>query len=320
MRGAPKRALAAAAVAAVISAACSAAPGGQVWVTAPPSQAVAPTPEPTAAPTPTPEPTPVPTPTPDPAIPIFAELDVANFSNPTVIDNVWMPYTPGAQWVISGDTIEGGERIPHRITFTVTDLTKEIAGVRTVVTTIEDISDGQLVEKEIAFYAQDDDGTVWYFGEHPEEFEDGEFVKAPTWLAGFEEARAGIKMVAEPQLGMQTYYQGWAPAVEWSDFGRPDAIALEDCVKLGCYTDVLRVAESSDGEEGIFQLKSYARGVGEIRVGWRGEAESREELELVRFTMLDPIALAKVRVAALELEASAYRRSPDLYGKTDPAS
>ena len=50
-------------------------------------------------------------------------------------------------------------------TFTVTSLTKMIAGVNTAVVWIEDISDGVVVEKEIAFYAQDDDGTVWYLGE-----------------------------------------------------------------------------------------------------------------------------------------------------------
>lgn len=252
----------------------------------------------------------------DPAEPAFAPFDPAKFSNSAVIDNEWMPYPPGAQWVIEGYTIEAGERIPHRITFTVTDLTKEIADVRTVVAWIEDISDGQLVEKEIAFYAQDDDGTVWYLGEHPEEYEEGVFVKAPTWIAGFEGARPGIKVVADPQVGMQTYYQGWAPAVEWSDYGRPDETGLDDCVAVGCYTNVLRIAESSIGEEGIFQLKSYARGVGEIRVGWRGEADTREELELVKFTMLDPVALARVRVSALEVEASAYKLSPTLYGLT----
>jgi hypothetical protein len=36
--------------------------------------------------------------------------------------------------------------------------------------------------------------------------------------------------------------------------------------------------------------------------------------------MLDPVALARIRVMALELEASAYQRSPDVYGKTDPAT
>ena len=101
------------------------------------------------------------------------------------------------------------EEIPHRLEFTVTDLTKDIAGVRTVVAWIVDISDGQVVEKEIAFYAQDNDGNVWFLGEHPEEYEDGEFVEAPTWVAGVENAIPGIKMKAEPRQGAPAYFQGW---------------------------------------------------------------------------------------------------------------
>jgi hypothetical protein len=27
---------------------------------------------------------------------------------------------------------------------------------------------------------------VWHLGEYPEEYENGKFVKAPAWLAGFE--------------------------------------------------------------------------------------------------------------------------------------
>ena len=278
-------------------------------------RSASPTPSPTVAPIATP----APTPTMDPAEPAFATLDPANFTNSTVIDNVWMPYKPGTEWVVEGVLLEDGERIPHRITFAITDLTKEIGGVRTVVAWIEDRRDGELVEKEIAFYAQDDDGTVWYLGEHPEEYEGGALVKAPTWIAGIAGAQAGIKMVAEPEVGMQTWYQGWAPAVDWSDYGRVDAIGLDDCVVIGCYTDVLRMAESSLGEEGTFQIKSYARGVGEIRVGWRGEAESREELELIEVRTLSPEALAGIRSAALELEAHAYEISLDVYALSEPS-
>jgi hypothetical protein len=250
-------------------------------------------------------------------VPIHAEFDASSFSNGATIDNTWLPLQPGRRWIIEGVTIEGGERIPHRITFTVTSLTKSIAGVRTVVVWIEDISDGVLVEKEIAFYAQDDTGTVWYLGEHPEEFEDGEFVTAPTWIHGIEEARAGVKMFADPSTHTQALFQGWAPAVEWSDYGRLDETQPEDCVQAGCYEDVVRFAESSLGEEGIFQLKSYANGIGEIRVGWRGEAEAREELELKSTATLSSSALARFDQLARDLEAHAYRISPNVFGKTE---
>lgn len=270
-----------------------------------------PTPAPSAAPTPEP------TPKLDPNVPTYAAFDAARFSNGGDIDNVWLPLQPGRRWIIEGVTIENDERIPHRITFTVTSLTKVIAGVQTVVVWIEDISDGALVEKEIAFYAQDDDGTVWYLGEHPEEFEDGEFVKAPTWIHGLEDAQAGIKMFADPASHTQALYQGWAPAVEWSDYARLDELEPQDCVTAGCYQDVVRFAESSLGEEGIFQLKSYAQGVGEIRVGWRGESEAREELQLKSTATLPSSALAKFDRLALELEAHAYKISPKVYGQTE---
>jgi hypothetical protein len=254
----------------------------------------------------------------DPLIPAFAELDHTRFNDSTDITNPFMPLQPGRRWITDGVTIEDGERIPHRITFTVTDLTKRIDGVVTRVVWIEDFSDGALVEKEIAFYAQDDDGTVWYFGEHPEEYEDGEFVAAPTWIAGLDDARPGIKMFADPLSHTQTYYQGWGPAVDWNDYGRVDEVVQEDCVTFGCYKNVVRFAESSDGEPGIYQLKSYAPDIGEIRVGWRGEAESREELQLKSTATIRGSRLAKIRLQALEMEDHAYQISPKVYGQTEP--
>ena len=252
------------------------------------------------------------------AEPQFADFDPNRFGSPTAIDNEWLPLQPGKKWVYEGTAVEDGESLSRRIEFTVTDLTKVIAGVRTVVAWIVDYNDGEVVEKEIAFYAQDDDGTVWYLGEHPEEYEDGEFVAAPTWIAGLEDARAGIKVMAEPQLGTPSVYQGWGPAVEWSDYGRVDQIGVQVCVPVDCYNDVLVMAESSLEEVDAFQLKYYARGVGEVRVGWRGADTSQETLELVEVVQLGPEALAKVRAQALELEKSAYENSPNVYAHTSP--
>ena len=254
------------------------------------------------------------------AEPELPEFDAANFGMSTVIDNPWYPLHPGTKWVYEGTTTEGNEVIPHRIEFTVTDLTKEILGVRTVVAWIEDFSDGELVEREIAFYAQDNDGNVWYLGEHPEEYEDGKFIEAPTWIAGYANAEAGIKMWADPRHPeLPLYYQGWAPAVEWSDFAQVDQVGQETCVPVGCYSNVLVLAESSLDEIDIYQIKSYARGIGEVRVGSRGDAESIEELELVEHTQLSGDALAAVRAQALNVEAHAYEISEDVYAKTAPS-
>ncbi|HYM53139.1 MAG TPA: hypothetical protein VEW45_06650 [Candidatus Dormibacteraeota bacterium] len=251
--------------------------------------------------------------------PLIESFDPGNFDQTsTTIDNPWFPFAPGTQWVYEGTTTSEGESIPHRLEFTVTDLTKEIAGIRTLVGWIVDYSDGELVEKEVAFYAQDDSGTVWYLGEHPEEYEAGEFVKAPTWIHGIDGATAGIKMPADPQLDGPDFSQGHAPSVEFTDRGQVSQMGIETCVPVQCYQDVLVIDESNPEEPAVFQLKFYARGVGNVRVGWRGETQDYEELELVTFAQLDAEALADVRQLALDLEAHAYEISPEVYGNTEP--
>jgi hypothetical protein len=88
------------------------------------------------------------------------------------------------------------------------------------------------------------------------------------------------------------------------------------CVAVDCYNGILAIAESSLGETGAFQLKYYARDVGEVRVGWKGADASRETLELVEHEQLAPDALAEVRAEALEVEKHAYEVSKDVYAHT----
>ncbi len=252
--------------------------------------------------------------------PAHEDFDAAVFDDPTTIDNAWFPLTPGNRLVLDGITVEDGETLDHRIEFIVTDLTKEIAGVETVVVWIEDYSDDELVEAELAFYAQDNDGNVWFFGEYPEEYEDGEFLDAPAWIAGVEEARAGMKMYADPDPSIPPYFQGWGPAVEWSDYARVESVGEEICVELDCYEGALTIAESSLEEVDIFQLKSYAQGVGNIKVDFRGDDETQEQLEVVEFGPVSADELDEYRTLALDMEAHAYEISPDVYGTTPPLS
>lgn len=246
-------------------------------------------------------------------------FDPNNFDeSSTIIDNKWLPLKVGRRWVFKGSTNEDGERISHRIEFTVTDLTKVIDGVRTVVAFIRDYGNGELVEKEISFFAQGKDGSVWYFGEYPEAYEDGELVEAPAWIAGIEDARPGIIMQANPQVGTPGYSQGWAPAVDWTDRAQVYKMGEKTSVPAGDYEDVLVMDEFNYKEPG-FKLKYYAPGVGNVRVGWRGEDEGQETLELVKFVELDAKTLAQIRNEALALEKDAYENSKDVYGKSQPA-
>ena len=247
------------------------------------------------------------------------EFDYDNFDNPTMIDNSFSPMTPGTQLVFEGTTNEDNELLQHRVIITVTDLTKVIDGIETVVSWDLDFSEGELVEAELAFFAQDNDGNVWRMGEHPEEYEDGEIVDAPTWLAGINGAKAGISMLGDPVEGSLSYSQGWAPEVEFIDRGRVQQVGQETCTIVDCFTNVLIVSEFNVEEVGAAQLKYFAPGVGNVRVGWNGNDETQEELELVSVIQLDQGELIDVRTAALELEANAYEISPTVYALTEPA-
>ena len=247
------------------------------------------------------------------------EFPRGSFDDPTRIDNQWLPLAPGMQWVWDGETLVDGEAVPHRIVLTITDMTKVIDGVQSVVAYDEDYSDGELVEAEIFFLAQDNDGNVWRMGEYPEEYEAGEFVDAPTWLAGAQGALAGYQMTADPQLGDRSYGQGWGPEVDWTDRAQVVEVGAESCVELGCYEDVLVIEEWTLDEPDARQLKYYAPGVGNIRVGWSGSAEQEQEmLELIEFGQLNSDALADVRAAALALEEHAYEIRPEVFGDTEP--
>jgi hypothetical protein len=251
---------------------------------------------------------------------MYENFDRSNFDNPTNITNEWMPLNPGMRYVYDGTTLsDENEPLPHRVEIHITDLTKVIDGLNTVVAWDLDYSDEILVEAELAFFAQDNDGNVWRMGEYPVEYEDGEVAAAPCWLSGIEDAVAGISMRGNTELGTPSYSQGWGPAVGFTDRGQVYKFETKTCVPLDCYEDVLVIRETSLAEPDAFQLKYWAKGVGNIRVGWGGEGEKTQEiLELVKIEKLDPEALAVVRTKAMELEEHAYEMSKNVYGKTSP--
>ena len=255
-----------------------------------------------------------------PSTPALENFDASNYDQSTQINNPWMPLKPGTRFTYNGSTVEDdGTVVPHRIVINVTDLTKVIGGVRSLVTWDLDYSDGELVEAELAFFAQDKNGNVWRMGEYPEEYEEGKFVAAPAWIHGFENARAGIMMQANPQPKTPSYSQGWGPAVNWTDRGQVDKVGQKTIVAAGKYDDVVVIAETSAAEPDAEQLKYYARGVGNVRVGWRGAGEkTKETLELSEVEMVDAKGLAEMRAAALKMEKDAYRRSKNVYAKTPP--
>jgi hypothetical protein len=246
-------------------------------------------------------------------------IDHTNFSDPTTVDNTWFPLQPGMKYVHTGAGNVDGVRTPHRVVMVVTDFTKVIDGIRAVAIYELDYDEEDLVEAELAFFAQADDGNIWHLGQYPEVFEDGELIETPVWIAGQHDAKAGITIKAEPQIGGPSYSQGWGPEVGWADRARVFEVGSRTCVPTGCYDNVLVTDEFNRDEPDAHQLKYYAPGIGVVRVGWAGALEEEQEvLELVEITQLDPDAMAAVRAEVLAMEARAYATSKDVYGATPP--
>jgi hypothetical protein len=238
------------------------------------------------------------------------------FSDPTRIDNRFLPLVPGTRFTLDGFANRGGGPLPHTVTFTVTSLTKVVHGVTTRVVLDIDVNEGTLEEAELAFFAQDNDGNVWSMGEYPEEYSDGVFDGAPnTWISGLGGARAGIMMLADPKLGGPRYEQGFAPAIDFLDCAKVFSKNGRVCVPAACYSGVLVTDENSPLEpDDAHQRKSYAPGVGNVKISAVNDPEG-ETLQLTKVDRLSRTALALTDLVALTLDVRGHRVS-DVYAQT----
>jgi hypothetical protein len=240
------------------------------------------------------------------------------FSAPARVDNPMFPLVPGTEFSYAGSISEGGHTTPHTVVFTVSGLTKMIHGVNTVVAWDRDFLKGKLQEQELAFFAQDDQGNVWNFGEYPEEYSRGKFAGAPsTWIRGTADAYGGIHMPARPVPGA-TFREGLVPSIEFDDVSKVSRTGQRTCMRSGCFRDVLVVDETSPNDPvSGHQIKYYSPGVGLVRVGARG-GDSREFLTLVRVRHLGQSAMAPVSKEVLAMDHRAYRVAK-VYRGTEPA-
>jgi hypothetical protein len=203
------------------------------------------------------------------------ELDPADFVD--VVDNPYFPLTPGTKWVYEGE--EDGET--ERVEVEVLDETRVIEGITATVVRDTVYVDGELAEDTYDWYAQDEEGNVWYLGEDTHEYENGEAVNAEgAWEYGKDGALPGIVMLAHPEVGdayRQEYYKG-----EAEDMGEVLEVGVTKELGIGSYEDVVVTEDWNPLDPDVIEEKSYAPGVGvifEAKVAG-GEGES----ELIEFT------------------------------------
>ena len=229
------------------------------------------------------------------------------FTAPLTVSNPMFPLAVGTQFTYQGRIVQDGESKPHSVTFTVTDLSKMVDGVQTVVAWDRDFLEGKLQEQELAFFAQDDQGNVWNFGEYPEEYENGKFTGAPsTWIRGADGAYGGIHMLSQPRAGMK-YREGLVPAIEFDDVSVITRTGQQDCLAGTCYKQVLVVDETSPNDPTSgHQIKYYSPPTGLIQVVARG-GDTQEFLKLTSVRHLGQAQMATIRTEVKAMDQRAYK-------------
>jgi hypothetical protein len=177
----------------------------------------------------------------------------------TKIDNKYFPLKPGTTFVYRGKTKNATERD----VMSVTDSTKQIMGVKCVVVDDRVWAHGKLSEKTFDWYAQDQKGNVWYFGENTKEYKDGKVSTEGSWEAGKDGAKPGVIMQAHLKVG-QTYRQEYKKGVA-EDMAK--VLDLNGSVKVpyGSFKHAVVTKEWSPLEPGVVAHKYYAAGAGDVK-------------------------------------------------------
>ena len=290
------------------TAACSAGPSTQ---TAPsPPQ---PTPTPVAATTSAASPSASSTPSSKPAQKVnanYKKFDPKNFGDPIGDPNSFYPLTPGTQTLRDGSITRGSRKLKHQLRTTVTDVTKEVNGVQTVLILDQDIDAGQVGEASIDYLAQDKSGNIWYLGSYTELYEGGQFVNAvDAWLAGRRGAKPGVWMLTDPKEGMKYVQMHNSRETIRSEVDKVDD---RKCVPFKCFKS-LRILE--DGTE----FKYFGPGVGHIATEPNYSGGEQEKEELVNVVKLSRKGLAEMSAEALKMDKHARKEAKSVFGKSDPA-
>ncbi len=191
----------------------------------------------------------------------------------SVVDNDFFPLIPGRTLVYRKVGEEGEEII--RVT-TLAE-TIEIGDIEcSEVMDIVEI-DGVVVEDTRDWFAQHENGDVYYVGEIAKNFEDGRLKDLDgSWESGEDGALAGVIMKAEPCPGDGYRQEFFLDEAE--DIG--EVISLNETVTVayGTFTGCLQTRDSSPLEPGNAEHKFYASGIGVVL---EIDLESGERLELI---------------------------------------
>jgi hypothetical protein len=194
------------------------------------------------------------------------------------ITNRYWPLKPGRKWVYTGQK----DGVPERVEVTVTNQRKKVLGVDCIVVSDIVTTNHTLAEKTVDWYAQDDKGNLWYFGEDTKEYVNGVVTSTQgTWEAGVDNAKPGMVIQGHPAVG-GFYRQEYRPGLA-EDKARVVTTNGKQTVPAGTFSGVLQTRDIDPLNPDKIENKWYAPGMGPVHVVRIGSAH-REEIKLVSKT------------------------------------
>lgn len=205
----------------------------------------------------------IPTPSPDPADFVAG------------VDNPWFPLAPGTTWTYRRSTPYGSE------TLFATALTRpyEIAGVATTAVRWQAVRHGHRRTLVVRWYAQDDAGNVWWFGQEVHRAAPQvDPLARRSWRAGVDDARAGLVLSAVPREG-DGYANASAPGVVDR---RSTVVSLTASVATPgrTYRDAVLTRDTSTLQPTMAEQTFFVRGIG--MVAQQTSDATTSDLALVR--------------------------------------
>ena len=202
--------------------------------------------------------------------PRSAQVAMPKFSHPRNITNPYLPLASLKQDVLENKSLRVERKARADVHKTI-----QVGGQTIEVLTVEDReynSNGELTEATLDYFAQDDDGNVYYLGEDVDEYKNGKVNgHSGAWLLGKDTQKPGLLMPAHPKVG-DKFKSEDAPPITWE---ADEIVSLSEtaAVPAGTFSNCLKIKErASDGDT---EYKLYAPGVGCIE-----EIEGKDPLVL----------------------------------------
>jgi len=185
------------------------------------------------------------------------------FTNPRKINNPYLPLASLKADILEGT--EGSKKIRiERIAKPDIRKTFQIGNQSVEVLAVEDreYENGQLAETAMDYFAQADDGTVYYLGEDVDEYKDGKIVSHEgSWMLGRDTQKPGVILPGRPTLGDKFKSEDVSKEIHEND----EVVSVSEKVQTpaGTYDHCIKVKEKL--ADGAIEYKFYASGIGVVR-------------------------------------------------------